>query len=48
MLACANIVIKGALQILEYLSTAAAGSTAPPHDFGMVASIDGREFQVMI
>ncbi|KAF2127337.1 elongator complex protein 1 [Dothidotthia symphoricarpi CBS 119687] len=31
----------GALQILEYLSATAAGSVAPPNDFGMIASIDG-------
>lgn len=30
-----------ALQILEYASIVAAGSVAPPNDFGMVASIDG-------
>ncbi|CBX92067.1 similar to elongator complex protein 1 [Plenodomus lingam JN3] len=30
-----------ALQILEYASTVAAGSTVPPNDFGMIASIDG-------
>ncbi|KAF2872371.1 IKI3 family-domain-containing protein [Massariosphaeria phaeospora] len=31
----------GALQILEYLSTTTSGSVAPPHDYGVVASIDG-------
>jgi elongator complex protein 1 len=30
-----------ALQILEYASVVAAGSVAPPNDFGIVASIDG-------
>ncbi|PSN68687.1 IkappaB kinase complex, IKAP component [Corynespora cassiicola Philippines] len=30
-----------ALQILEYTSSAAHGSIAPPNDFGVVASIDG-------
>ncbi|KAF2117499.1 elongator complex protein 1 [Lophiotrema nucula] len=29
------------LQILEYLSTTAAGTTSPPNDYGIVASIDG-------
>jgi hypothetical protein len=27
--------------VLEYASTIAAGSVAPPDDFGLVASIDG-------
>lgn len=36
-----NISGIGALQILDYVSTVAVGSTAPPNDFGMVASIDG-------
>jgi elongator complex protein 1 len=34
----------GALQVLEYASTIAVGSVAPPNDFGMVASIDGCKF----
>ncbi|EAT87638.2 hypothetical protein SNOG_05247 [Parastagonospora nodorum SN15] len=36
----------GALQILEYASVVAAGSTAPPNDFGMVASIDGLSLKL--
>jgi elongator complex protein 1 len=39
----ADTSMKDALQILEYSSVVAAGSTAPPNDFGMVASIDGCE-----
>ncbi|KAI8934328.1 hypothetical protein NX059_009064 [Plenodomus lindquistii] len=35
-----------ALQILEYSSTVAAGSVAPPDDFGMVASIDGLSLKL--
>lgn len=31
----------GALQILEYAASVSAGSTIGPHDFGMVASVDG-------
>ncbi|KAH3917204.1 elongator complex subunit 1 [Parastagonospora nodorum] len=37
---------SGALQILEYASVVAAGSTAPPNDFGMVASIDGLSLKL--
>ncbi|KAL5382220.1 hypothetical protein DPSP01_006620 [Paraphaeosphaeria sporulosa] len=36
----------GSLQILEYASTVAAGSVAPPHDFGVVASIDGLSLKI--
>lgn len=31
----------GALQITEFLSATAGGSVAAPHDYGLVASIDG-------
>jgi elongator complex protein 1 len=31
----------GALQIIEFLSATAGGSVAAPHDYGLVASIDG-------
>ncbi|KAJ4357966.1 putative elongator complex protein 1 [Didymosphaeria variabile] len=34
------------LQILEYASIVAAASVAPPHDFGLVASIDGRNLKI--
>jgi elongator complex protein 1 len=44
----ANTGMKGALQILEYSSVVAAGSTAPPNDFGMVASIDGCELSLLL
>ncbi|KAF2742448.1 elongator complex protein 1 [Sporormia fimetaria CBS 119925] len=30
------------LQLLDYLSTTATGSVAPPYDYGAVASIDGK------
>ncbi|KAF2833535.1 elongator complex protein 1 [Ophiobolus disseminans] len=35
-----------ALQILEHTSMAAVGSTAPPNDFGLVASIDGLSLKL--
>jgi hypothetical protein len=38
-----DVYLQGALQILEYLFTTATGSVAPPNDYGMVASIDGRK-----
>ncbi|KAF2441894.1 elongator complex protein 1 [Karstenula rhodostoma CBS 690.94] len=36
----------GSLQILEYASTVAGGSVAPPHDSGLVASIDGLNLKI--
>ncbi|KAH7357661.1 elongator complex protein 1 [Pyrenochaeta sp. MPI-SDFR-AT-0127] len=35
-----------ALQVLEYAAITAAGSTAPPNDFGLVASIDGLSLKL--
>ncbi|KAF2710609.1 elongator complex protein 1 [Pleomassaria siparia CBS 279.74] len=37
---------SGAFQMLEYLSTTAAGSMAPPNDFGIIASIDGLSLKL--
>ncbi|KAF2262254.1 elongator complex protein 1 [Lojkania enalia] len=36
-----TLATAGSLQILEFLSTVTAGSVSSPHDFGVVASIDG-------
>ncbi|KAF1849738.1 elongator complex protein 1 [Cucurbitaria berberidis CBS 394.84] len=36
----------GTLQVLEYVSSTATGSVAPPNDFGMVASIDGLSLKL--
>jgi elongator complex protein 1 len=38
--------ILGSLQLLDYLFTTSTGSVAPPDDFGIVASIDGRKFRI--
>ncbi|KAF2025124.1 IkappaB kinase complex, IKAP component [Setomelanomma holmii] len=35
-----------ALQILEYSSVVTAGSTLPPHDFGLIVSIDGLSLKI--
>ncbi|UPX16794.1 Putative elongator complex protein 1 [Ascochyta rabiei] len=35
-----------ALQIVEFLSTTAVGSVAPPNDYGLVASIDGLSLKL--
>jgi elongator complex protein 1 len=37
---------QGSLQLLDYVSTTATGSVAPPNDFGMVASIDGLSLKL--
>ncbi|KAL5440412.1 hypothetical protein PMIN06_009675 [Paraphaeosphaeria minitans] len=36
----------GSIQILEYASTITAGSLTPPHDFGVVASVDGLNLKI--
>ncbi|CAI6338307.1 unnamed protein product [Periconia digitata] len=35
-----------ALQVLEYASIVASGSVVPPHDFGVVASVDGLSLKL--
>ncbi|KAH7125271.1 elongator complex protein 1 [Dendryphion nanum] len=40
------IAAPGALQISDYIFSIAAGSPAPPHDLGLVASIDGLSVKI--